>query len=142
MVNTVAAAAVIIIGVSVFLLNNNKPANSLPGTGKTTQNKTVEDNEYNHQMFVFTNLIEAKQKELRQAGEQHPELYRQFLKDVDALDSAFRELKQTLPDNPNKEMLMEAMVRNLQLQIDLLNRQLQIIKQLKQSNKQYESKTI
>jgi hypothetical protein len=34
--------------------------------------------------------------------------------------------------NPNTEQLLQAMISNLQLQIDLLNQQLAIIKQVKQ----------
>jgi hypothetical protein len=47
-------------------------------------------------------------------------------------------LKLKLPANPNRELLLEAMLQNLQLQSELLNRQLLIIKEIKQKNKQYE----
>jgi len=38
-----------------------------------------------------------------------------------------------LPVNPNKEELLQAMIYNLQLQIDLLNQQLNIIQKIKQA---------
>jgi len=69
-------------------------------------------------------------------------LYRQFAKDINQLDSAYRVLKITLTTNPNQEMLLEAMIRNLQFQSDLLNRQLLIIQEIKQKNKGYEKSTI
>jgi hypothetical protein len=40
-------------------------------------------------------------------------------------------LKTQLPKNPNREQLLEAMIRNLQLQTELLSQQLQIIQKIK-----------
>jgi hypothetical protein len=40
-------------------------------------------------------------------------------------------LRSTLNANPNTEQLLEAMISNLQMQIDLLNQQLSIIKKIK-----------
>jgi len=39
-------------------------------------------------------------------------------------------------------MLLEAMIQNLQLQSELLNRQLLIIKEIKQKSKNHEKNTI
>jgi len=44
-------------------------------------------------------------------------------------------LKTSLENNPNTEMLLEAMIRNLQIQSELLARQLSIIKEIKQKSK-------
>jgi phage shock protein A len=86
-----------------------------------------------------------KQNELRQIEKDQPELYRQFVSDITQLDSSYNSLKKELPANPNREQLLEAMIQNLQLQTELLNQQLRIIKQIKQAkNKSHDnnSKTI
>jgi len=44
-------------------------------------------------------------------------------------------LQHELPKNPNKEQIIEAMIQNLQLQMELLNHQLDIIKQINHSKK-------
>jgi phage shock protein A len=62
-----------------------------------------------------------------------PFLYKKFSFDIKRLDSTYTLLKQQLPVNPNKEELLEAMIYNLQLQIELLNQQLNIIQKIKQS---------
>jgi hypothetical protein len=82
-------------------------------------------------MDQFARLIVLKQNELKQNQKKQPVLYEQFLKDNNRLDSSYNYLKYELSSNPNKEILLDAMIQNLQLKLDLLNRQLQIIKQSK-----------
>ena len=60
----------------------------------------------------------------------NPELFKQFAGDIKKLDSTYQVLRNTLPANPNKEQLLQAMIGNLQMQISLLNQQLQIIQQV------------
>ena len=79
---------------------------------------------------------------LRQNQKTQPELYKQFLNDNNRLDSSYKFLKSELSANPNKEILLDAMIQNLELKLDLLNRQLQIIKQSKNKKTNNENKTI
>jgi len=89
----------------------------------------------NKEMYYYTKLIELKHEELKTLEKDEPLLYRQFSGDVQKLDSVYHSLKNQLPDNSNREQVIEAMISNLQLQIGLLNKQLDIIKQLKHSKK-------
>ena len=95
----------------------------------------VDDPVYTKQINQYQELIGLQQTELRKIEKDEPELYRQFSGDINQLDSAYRVLKTTLTTNPNKELLLEAMISNLQLQTELLNRQLSIIKEIKQKSK-------
>ncbi|MET0300478.1 MAG: hypothetical protein ABW036_11970 [Flavitalea sp.] len=88
---------------------------------------------YAKEVYHFTQLIEIKQNELKQIGKDQPELYKQFMQDINHLDSSYNALQKELPANPNREQLLEAMIQNLQLQTELLNQQLRVIKQIKQS---------
>jgi hypothetical protein len=45
-------------------------------------------------------------------------------------------LRGTLNASPNTEQLLQAMISNLQLQIDLLNQQLTVIKKIKEPKTQ------
>jgi hypothetical protein len=105
-----------------------KPKETVPVT-----NDQVAD--MNEEMYHFAKLVEIKQKQLRTIEKDEPLLYRQFAGDVNKLDSVYRSLKQQLPQNANREQLIEAMIQNLQLQMDLLNHQLTIIKQINHSKK-------
>jgi hypothetical protein len=102
----------------------------------------ITDPVYAKQIYHFREIIDLQQTELRQVEKEQPELYHQFAGDLHKLDSAYSVLKINLAENPNREMLLEAMIQNLQLQSDLLNQQLIIIKEIKQKSKNHEKTTI
>jgi len=89
------------------------------------------DPQYGKLVAQFTTVIETKQEELKKLEKDDPELYKKFAGDILKLDSAYHSLRNTLNANPNTEQLLQAMISNLQLQIDLLNQQLTIIQQVK-----------
>jgi hypothetical protein len=99
------------------------PSNEAPQTGESKE------------MFYYAKLIELKHEELKTLEKDEPLLYRQFSGDVQKLDSVYHSLKTQLPNNSNREQVIEAMISNLQLQIGLLNKQLEIIKKIKHSKK-------
>ena len=86
---------------------------------------------YSKEMYYYTRLVEIKHNELKTLQKDEPLLYKQFSGDVNKLDSVYHALKTQLPKNSNREEVIEAMISNLQLQIGLLNKQLDIIKQIK-----------
>ena len=65
-------------------------------------------------------------------AENNPELYQEFASDLNRLEKSYRSLKADFPKNPNQEVLIQAMIQNLQLQINLLNEQLRVIQRIKQ----------
>jgi len=125
------AAAAIFIGIlATGLYLFNQP--SIPASEILAQDPVVEqiDPQYAKMVAQFSNLIEEKQLELKSLEKDNPELFKQFAGDIKKLDSTYQVLRNTLPANPNKEQLLEAMISNLQMQIGLLNQQLQIIQQV------------
>lgn len=142
-----AAAAVIIVGLLVtYYFVSNRSSDTLAvtnaGNGQTNDIISEINPAYAKEVYHFTQLIELKQSELKQIEKEQPELYREFISDINTLDSSYNALKKELPQNPNREQLLEAMIQNLQLQTELLNQQLMIIQKLKQKNNSDESKTI
>jgi len=87
------------------------------------------------EMYHYARLVEIKHNQLKAIEKDEPLLYRQFASDVSKLDSVYHSLQSELPKNPNREQLLEAMLQNLQLQMQLLNHQLDIIKQINHSKK-------
>jgi anti-sigma-K factor RskA len=83
-------------------------------------------------VFQYASLIESKRDELQQLEQENPELYQEFATEVAKLDQDYEMLKSQLSQTPNQELLVEAMITNLQRQIDLLNTQLSIIQRIKQ----------
>jgi ribosomal protein S6 len=90
------------------------------------------DPQYAKLVSQFTEVIGAKQAELKQIEKDDPELYKKFAGDIQKLDSSYHVLRSTLNANPNTEQLLQAMISNLQMQIELLNQQLSIIQKVKQ----------
>ncbi|QHW01471.1 hypothetical protein [Spirosoma endbachense] len=87
---------------------------------------------YAKEVVQYTRLIDGKRDELKHMTEDNPSLYQEFATDLNRLENSYQSLKADLPKNPNQEMLIEAMIQNLQLQINLLNEQLRVIKRIKQ----------
>lgn len=133
-----AAASILILLASTayYLFSFNKE--------KALSNELVNSGvppEYADEVYHFTKLIELKHRELQKIEKEQPELYHQFAGDINKLDSNYQVLKKELPDNPNQEMLLEAMIGNLKWQIDLLNQQLTIIQKIKQTKKSVNEKS-
>jgi hypothetical protein len=139
----IAAAIIITAGLIVFFTTNTKKAavdfagtkkDSSTGVIATAPESTPEVNE-------FAKLVLLKQEELKALAPEHPELYHQFTTDINQLDSSYKSLKGQLRITPNREILIQAMIQNLQLQLQVLNQQLNIINQIKQSKKDHHEKS-
>lgn len=137
-----AIAGLLLVGSAAYLFftkgadKNNSPVNE-PIANEELINE-FGDPVYAKQIVHFREIIGLQQNELKQLQKEYPQLYQQFVVDMNELDSAYQSLKINLAENPNREMLLEAMIQNLQLQSDLLNRQLLIIKEIKQKSNSHE----
>lgn len=137
-----AACILILAGIGIYSLLNKRPVYN-PGV---VQNPSSADTPamndpilkeinpgYAREVYQFTKLIELKQNELKEIEKENPNLYKKFVADINKLDSSYMALKKELPENPNREQLLEAMIENLRLQTEILNQQLSIINQIKAS---------
>ncbi|TKC00639.1 hypothetical protein [Pedobacter cryophilus] len=88
--------------------------------------------EYAKKEIRFASLIEMKQEEIKSFGKLEPNLYKAFVDEQNKLEKEYNELEKELPNTPNQDRVVKAMIRNLQAQISLLNQQLNIIEEVKQ----------
>lgn len=79
-------------------------------------------------------IIQAKQAELKALTKEQPYLYKEFAADLNSLESSYGVLKKQLKQTPNTDVIIKAMMQNLQLQAELLGRQLNIINNIKKNN--------
>lgn len=93
------------------------------------------------QQVHYASLIELKRTELKRIEKEEPKLYQEFSEEIKKVDISFQKLKKDLPGSPNQEETVKAMIRNLQIQIDLLNQQLNIIHQINQLKKEQNNET-
>jgi len=122
----VAASIAVLLLAGCFLYMNSQ-------YGVTNQPEVVAASPaYAKEVVQYTKLIDDKRDELKQMTEGNPALYAEFATDLDRLEKSYQSLKADLPKNPNQEVLIQAMIQNLQFQIDLLNEQLRVIQRIKQ----------
>ena len=129
-----AAAAILIIGCIIYFQINKKNVED-DKTVKTETDINTLAPEHAPEMNEFAKLINMKQEELKTLSKEQPQLYQKFTTDITQLDSSYKSLKNQLSSSPNTELLIEAMIQNLQLQLNVLNQQLNIINEIKQSKK-------
>ena len=130
-----AAAVVIIISASLYFILKKDGGPAIQEPENAGEITTFPDPVFARQIDQYQQMIELQQAELKKVKIEHPDLYEQFTDDINQLDSAYQTLKTTLENSPNTETVLEAMIHNLQLQTELLNRQLIIIKEIKQKSK-------
>jgi septal ring factor EnvC (AmiA/AmiB activator) len=131
---SMAAAAILILASGAYFIFIKKPVEQIV-VAKTEPDINTLAPEYATQMNQFVKMIETRQEELKALAKEQPELYQQFTTAINQLDSSYSTLKNQLSATPNREMLLEAMIQNLQLQLNVLNQQLNIIHQIKESKK-------
>ncbi|MGJ7032347.1 anti-sigma factor [Niabella hirudinis] len=99
-------------------------------------------NEIKEELYHYTRLIEIKQKEIATLKNNDPALFEQFSEDLTTLNRSYASLKHQYDEGLNGEQLLSAMIENLKLQTELLNRQLEITKKLKQQKNEATYKNI
>ncbi len=100
-------------------------------------------NEFTQELYYYTRLAEIKYNQLKKVEKEEPLIYKNFSGEIKKLDSTYQSLQILLTENPNKEEVLEAMINTLKIQVEILNRQLEIIHTINQAKKRkYENKTI
>ncbi|GAB2794978.1 hypothetical protein GCM10027275_45090 [Rhabdobacter roseus] len=128
----IAAGLVLAIGLSYLsYLNKEYGVTRDPKVALTAPTYAREFTQYNQ-------AIEEKRNELIRLTSDNPALYNEFATDLEHLEHSYKNLRSELPQAPNQEALIQAMIQNLQWQIDLLNQQLTILQRIKQADKRHE----
>jgi hypothetical protein len=134
-----AAAAVFFITATCFyflVIRKNNNDTAVVKTDKSAGNNNTTDisrmaPEYAAEATKIYRSIESQQQQLKAIAKEQPELYSQFSEDLAALDSSYRVLKTQAVQTPNREVIIRAMLQNLQLQAELLGKQLRILNEFK-----------
>ncbi len=128
----IAAGIFLALGMGyLFFLNNKYGVTRDPGVALNAPAYAREFNQYNV-------TIDEKRDEILKLAKNNPELYKDFSADLKSLETSYQNLKADLGSAPNKEALVQAMIHNLQLQVDLLNQQLNILQRFNNATKDHE----
>lgn len=91
---------------------------------------------YAKKEMKFASLIEEKKDSLEVFAKKNPELYAQFSTDLSQLGKNYEALKKELKNSPNQKAVVKAMVKNLELQLQVINQQLTIISEVDEYNRE------
>lgn len=92
--------------------------------------------DYGKREVQFASLIEEKRDSLALYSKENPDLFKKFVSDLKELDENYEGLKKELQTSPNPEAVVSEMMKNLQIQADILSQQLSIINQVNQYKKE------
>jgi hypothetical protein len=82
----------------------------------------------------YTSLIHQKQEEIGAYDLKALGIEENFGQDIAGLDSSYHRLKRELASTPNKDQIMDAMILNLQMRMEILNKQLKTLEKIKSIN--------
>lgn len=97
--------------------------------------------DYARQQVQYIDMVQEKRVQLKTLGQSNPELYQEFSAVIAKMDSTYKSLNKALATSPNQERVLQAMIRNLQIQTEVLNQQLEVIRQVDQLKNQKENET-
>jgi len=129
----VAAAVILIMGISFLIfLRSIKPE---------SVNLAAINPEYAKQQMHYASLVETKRTELKEIAKTNPELYKEFSSEIAQMDSTYNKLNSELANSPNQELVLQAMIKNLQIQTQVLTQQLGVLEQYNQAPKDPKNET-
>lgn len=120
------AAAVLFMVSTIFLLvdrSGDQPGSEL-------------SNEFQQAEVYYTKLISARRMEIKE--QLSPVDQQEFLQEIDQLDVLYGELKETYQANASSERVLGAMISNLQLRLEILNKQLDILENFNEQKNESE----
>ena len=130
----VAASVIVVMGIgfAIYLRSNSKKEVNYASINPV----------YAQQQTRYVALIANKRTELKTIAQSDPELYEEFSAETAKMDSVYKKLRSDLVTSPNPELVLRAMIRNLEIQTEVLNQQLNVIEQYNQMKKENENKSI
>lgn len=132
-----AAGILLLISGSIYFSNNHH-------TNEVTGEHLILEQfpEYHHKIQSFTKEIDDKKAGLKTIELKQPGIYNRFVRDVTRLRQGYDVMEKELSTSPNKNILLSEMIENLEFQNRLLNHQLELIKELKESFNKSNGKNI
>jgi len=124
----IAAMFIISAGAGLFLWFGNKSEKSQSGDNQPEYVFSKEEKE-------ITSLIDLKKNELKQVLVNDPELYKEFNSDLYQLEAEYIRLKHKLDSGPYRDATINALIINLNAQLNALNQQTNIIYKIQSHEK-------
>ncbi|WP_422359891.1 hypothetical protein [Reichenbachiella sp.] len=124
------AAAVVFLCISVGLAVERTMSTDFEAVAEVNQSQKSRSAELREVEGYYTQLISQKRSEIKSVIDKKGLTDVELLKDMEQLDSMYAKLKKDLKRNQNDERLINAMIQNLQLRVEILNKQLRILERI------------
>lgn len=131
----VAATIVLLLacGLTLWMVKQNSPAtgnNTLAAASEASVYQAVP--ELAEVEVYYTSQINSKREQLSEYDLKVLGLdeAREIDRELARLDSTYTRLKEQLKTTPNTDQVMSAMIQNLQIRIEVLNRQLEVLQKI------------
>ena len=118
--SSIAAAIVIGIGIGFIFKTQPLPVDVHQNTAKT-------DTEWNQAEQYFQQVINTKQVQIKKLNYQDVRLLSDFDSQLGTLKDNYKDLKKELKTSEQPEIIKKQMIIVLELQVELLNKQMEII---------------
>jgi len=79
----------------------------------------------------YTSVVQSKITEISRYAKEYPDLYKDFEGEIDTLHTSYNQLKVEYTNSNGNEAVLQALIGNLQLQVALTNKELEIIENIK-----------
>lgn len=124
------AAAVVFLCISVGLAVERTMTADVETVAEVNQAQKSRSTELREVEGYYTQLISQKRSEIKSVIDKKGLVDVELLKDMEQLDNMYAKLKKDLKKNQNDERLINAMIQNLQLRVEILNKQLRILERI------------
>jgi septal ring factor EnvC (AmiA/AmiB activator) len=137
----VAATIILLLacGATLWMVKQNTPApnNMVAAANERSQLNQIAPELAEVEVY-YASQIESKREELSAYDLKVLGLdeTREIDRELARLDSSYTQLKTQLYTTPNTDQVMSAMIQNLQIRIEVLNRQLEVLQKIEQLQKQ------
>lgn len=132
----VAATIVLLLacGLTLWVVKQNSPATTNNTLAAVSEQPSVYQAvpELAEVEVYYTSQINSKREQLSEYDLKVLGLdeTREIDRELARLDSSYTRLKSQLHTTPNTDQVMSAMIQNLQIRIDVLNRQLEVLQKI------------
>jgi len=123
----IAAGVLLIAGTAAWILEKKTQPVMVQQTAEQPISPEIQEAEK-----YYSSIVEVKRAELNKYCKDYPELGKEFEQEVNNLNVLYSQLKEEYKNSDGREAVMKAMIDNLQTQVQITGRQLQIIQSVKQ----------
>ena len=122
----VAASVAVLVGMCLWTMRQGAPKSTADDTVQVVVNPEIGE-----ALTYYASVVENRRSELRPFGPDYPALFKDFSAELDTLHVLYNQLMVEYRATDGNEAVSQALIENLQMQVQLLGKQLQIIQNIR-----------